>query len=127
MFNYTDEWSDAAVRRFISKVGADSINDLFRLRLADQFGMTNTSRNSEYLYRFADRLSALLESDSAFTIQDIAVSGTDLQLEAGFEKGPLIGTILHKLLETVLDDPTLNTKKTLLEIANNIRKTYIDD
>ncbi len=127
MFNYTDEWSDAAVRRFISKVGADSINDLFRLRLADQFGMTNTSKNSEHLYKFADRLSALLESDSAFTIRDLAVSGTDLQLKAGFEKGPLIGTILHELLETVLDDPTLNTKKTLLEIANNIRKTYIDD
>lgn len=126
MFNYTEDWTDAAVRRFISKVGVDSINDIFRLRIADQFGMTNKSKNSEHLYKFADRISTLLESDSAFAIRDLAVSGTDLQLEAGLEKGPLIGTILHELLETVLDDPTLNTKKTLLEIANNIRKTYID-
>ena len=127
MFNYTEDWSDAAVRRFISKVGEDSINDLFRLRLADQFGMTNTSKNSKHLYNFADRISALLESDSAFTIRDLAVSGTDLQLEAGFEKGPLLGTILKELLETVLDDPSLNSKKTLLKIANNIRKTHMDD
>ncbi|MDA3940261.1 MAG: CCA tRNA nucleotidyltransferase, partial [Spirochaetia bacterium] len=38
MFNYTEEWSDAAVRRFISKVGIESIDDLFRLRIADQYG-----------------------------------------------------------------------------------------
>ena len=124
MFNYTEDWSDAAVRRFISKVGVESINDLFRLRLADQFGMTNTSKNSELLYKFADRISTLLEKESAFSIRDLAVSGTDLQLEAGFEKGPFIGTVLQELLETVLDDPSLNNKKTLLKIAVNINKTY---
>lgn len=127
MFNYTEDWSDAAVRRFISKVGVESINDLFRLRLADQFGMTNTSKNSELLYKFADRISTLLEKESAFSIRDLAVSGTDLQLEAGFEKGPFIGTVLHELLETVLDDPSLNNKKTLLNIAVNINKTYKAD
>ena len=124
MFNYNEDWSDSAVRRFISKVGVESINDLFRLRLADQFGMTNTSKNSELLYKFADRISTILEKESAFSIRDLAVSGTDLQLEAGFEKGPFIGTVLQELLETVLDDPSLNNKKTLLKIAVNINKTY---
>ena len=124
MFNYTEDWSDAAVRRFISKVGVDSINDLFRLRIADQFGMTNTSKNSEHLYKFADRISALLEKESAFSIRDLAVSGTDLQLEAGFEKGPFIGNVLQELLNTVLDDPSLNNKKALLKIASNLNKTY---
>ncbi len=127
MFNYTDNWSDSAVRRFISKVGVDSIDDLFRLRIADQFGMTNTTKNSEHLYRFADRISALLEKESTFSVKDLAISGTDLQIEAGFEKGPVIGIILKELLETVLDDPSLNNKKSLLEIAVKINKTYLNN
>lgn len=127
MFNYIDDWSDAAVRRFISKVGVDSINDLFRLRLADQFGMTNSNKNSEHLYKFADRISTILEKDSVFSIKDLSISGNDLQVEAGIKKGPLIGTILRELLETVLDDPGLNNKKSLLLIAVNIYKTYTKD
>ena len=36
MFNYTAEWSDGAVRRFINRVGLENLDDLFDLRLADQ-------------------------------------------------------------------------------------------
>ncbi|MFA6754730.1 MAG: HD domain-containing protein, partial [Candidatus Dojkabacteria bacterium] len=39
-----NEWSDAAVRRFLRRVGEENIDDLFRLRLAD--AMSNPS--SEY-------------------------------------------------------------------------------
>ncbi len=127
MFNYTEDWTNAAVRRFISKVGVDNINDLFRLRLADHFGMTNSIKDSAYLYKFADRISILLESESTFSIQDLAISGTDLQIEGGIRKGPVIGTILRELLETVLDDPKLNNKNTLLSIAQNIYKNYIEN
>ena len=55
MFNYTDEWTDAAVRRFISRVGINNIDDLFILRTADQFGMTNSKRYSGNLKIFSER------------------------------------------------------------------------
>ncbi len=35
MFGYTPEWTDAAVRRFIRRVGPSALDDLFALREAD--------------------------------------------------------------------------------------------
>jgi tRNA nucleotidyltransferase (CCA-adding enzyme) len=127
MFKYTDDWSDGAIRKFISRVGVNSINDLFRLRIADQFGMTNTSKDSENLYKFANRISKILENESTFSIQDLEISGTDLQKEAGIKKGPMIGVILKELLQTVLDDPSLNDKETLLTISKNLYAQLIID
>jgi len=127
MFNYTEQWTDTAVRRFISKVGVKNINDLFRLRIADQFGMTNTNKSPESLYNFIDRINTILEEENAFTIKDLKINGTDLINEAGFKKGPFLGTVLTELLDTVLDDPRSNNKETLLKIANNMKKKYMDD
>ena len=39
MFNYQEEWSDAAVRRLIARVGEEKIDDIIALRRADQIGM----------------------------------------------------------------------------------------
>ena len=38
MFSYEPHWSDAAVRRFILKIGHESIEELFELREADNVG-----------------------------------------------------------------------------------------
>ncbi|MEA1912142.1 MAG: HD domain-containing protein, partial [Spirochaetota bacterium] len=124
MFNYTEEWTDAAVRRFISKVGVNNIDDLFKLRIADQFGMTNSKIVSEKLTLFTLRINRILKKQNAFSIRDLNISGTDLQKECGIKKGPLIGTILKELLETVLDDPSLNNRDALLNIANNLGNKY---
>ncbi len=124
MFNYTEEWSDAAVRRFISKVGIESIDDLFRLRIADQFGMTNSKKLSENLKLFKIRINKIINEGSAFSIKNLNITGTDLIDNCNITKGPLIGTILKELLETVLDDPKLNEKGKLLFIATNLVKKY---
>ncbi len=122
MFNYTEEWTDSAVRRFISRTGVKNIDDLFKLRLADQFGMTNSEKYSKHLYLFAERIESILKKDNAFTVKDLEITGHDLQNEAGIEKGPVIGIILNELLETVLDDPKMNNKSKLIEIAKKIHK-----
>ena len=44
MFNYTEEWSDAAVRRLVARVGEGSIDALIALRRADQAGMCPRER-----------------------------------------------------------------------------------
>jgi tRNA nucleotidyltransferase (CCA-adding enzyme) len=124
MFNYSDEWTDAAVRRFISKVGVESIDDLFRLRAADQFGMTNSKSVSNTLSIFSKRINDILSITNTFKITDLAVSGTDLQNECGIIKGPIIGIILNELLQTVLDDPALNNKESLLKIAGLLGEKY---
>ena len=42
----------------------------------------------------------------------------------GIKPGKKMGIILNELLETVLDDPELNKRETLLEIAKNLALKY---
>jgi tRNA nucleotidyltransferase (CCA-adding enzyme) len=50
---------------------------------------------------------------------DLAVSGNDIEKLLGTQ-GPKTGEVLSKLLQRVLDDPALNTKETLLELARTM-------
>jgi tRNA nucleotidyltransferase (CCA-adding enzyme) len=119
MFNYQDEWSDAAVRRLIARVGEDAIDDIVALRRADQAGMCpgNSTAFPEGLSRFAARVQAVREGGRAFTVRELAVDGSDLMTRLGIAPGPAVGTLLSALLQAVLDDPGMNEKEKLLDIA----------
>jgi tRNA nucleotidyltransferase (CCA-adding enzyme) len=122
MFNYQDEWSDAAVRRLISRVGEEKIDDIIALRRADQIGMCKENEQAfpEGLARFADRVSRVLSHGRAFTVRQMAVNGRDLMERLGIPPGPQVGIILEELLQAVLDDPALNERQKLLEIAEKL-------
>jgi len=119
MFNYQEEWSDAAVRRFVARVGEDAIDDLFALRRADQIGMCAENANMfpQGLALLADRVRAVREGDRAFTVGELAVDGADIMSHLGIGPGPTVGAILAALLQAVLDDPAQNERERLLEIA----------
>jgi tRNA nucleotidyltransferase/poly(A) polymerase len=123
MFAYDDSWSDAAVRRFLARVGADTIDRLFALRLADGAGMTGLPVDPRSLEPFRERIGAVLAESHAFGLRDLAVDGEELA-SIGVPKGPVMGRILAELLETVLDDPGLNEKARLLDIAGKLKKKY---
>ena len=121
MFNYEEEWSDAAVRRFIVRVGEEHLPDLYRLRRTDSFATARVEPPPGYLLPLADRVQKILAESRAFTLKDLAVSGSDL-MEIGIPPGKNLGKILKELLEAVLDDPELNTRETLLAIACKIKQ-----
>lgn len=124
MFHYEDNWSDAAVRRFIAKAGESSLDKLFLLRLADGGATTGVPADPRSLVPFKKRIDSILAEQSALQLRDLNISGTDL-LNIGIPKGPVIGRILHELLETVLDDPAQNTRETLLKIADKLKSKYL--
>jgi putative nucleotidyltransferase with HDIG domain len=119
MFNYTEDWSDAAVRRFIARAGEVNIQDLYRLRRADAYAFAAREADPRLLSRLAARVTEALISSRAFTIKDLAITGNDL-IESGIPPGKKMGVILNELLETVLDDPEQNTREILLNIARNL-------
>jgi putative nucleotidyltransferase with HDIG domain len=126
MFHYQSEWTDAAVRRFIVRIGKENIDDLYDIRLADMYGMWNEAVDIRYsesiklLIELKDRIKNQLEKQNALTLKDLAVNGRDL-MEAGFPSGKELGIILNHLMDCVLEDPQLNSKEALLTIA---KKTY---
>jgi tRNA nucleotidyltransferase (CCA-adding enzyme) len=117
MFHYEDSWSDAAVRRFVARVGADNIPDILALRRADQLAMIGERFVSASLIALEKRIEEVLAEDGALSLKDLAVNGDDLKLELGIPRGPKIGIILEALLESVLDDPEQNERGRLLKIA----------
>jgi tRNA nucleotidyltransferase (CCA-adding enzyme) len=119
MFTYSPDWTDAAVRRFVRRVGADLLPDLFALRAADDAasGVRDPAVGGwEELRR---RTTAAIASDP-LEASHLAVSGDDLVAELGIDPGPLIGRLLAALLEEVLEDPTLNSRDRLLALARTM-------
>ena len=124
MFNYTSEWKDSTVRRFIISVGEDNIEDLLQLRLADIRGLKKECAcNISHIVEFQTRIEHILQNESCFHLKDLQMSGDDL-LKLGVPKGKVIGQILNELLQTVIDDPAQNDHETLLGIAKNLKEKY---
>ena len=130
MFNFDEQWSDAAVRRFVARVGRDRIDKLLALRRADQlgrYGEEHRPRPSPRLVALAQRVSAAMERREAVTVRDLAVNGSDLMTHLKLAPGPVVGILLRQLLEAVLEDPALNERDRLLNIAANFFRSRLAD
>jgi hypothetical protein len=56
-------------------------------------------------------------------LSDLAVNGEDLR-SIGVAEGPEMGWVLHRLLDTVLEDPRRNTVEELRRLAAELLKRY---
>lgn len=119
MFDYKSAWSDAAVRRFIRRVGLENIPDLFALRRADTAAM-NPDVNVGYLAELQERIDRVVAEENALNVKDLKIDGRDVMEALALPPGPKIGKVLDALLEKVLDDPSLNTRETLLKLVGEI-------
>jgi len=116
------EAGDAAVRRWIRRVGEVNVWDLYRLHLADWRG--NPKRDEPRpLIEMYRRVRRIQNEEHALEVTDLAIDGEDLKA-LGLEPGPVFGEVLDDLLERVVDDPSLNTRERLLGIVRErIRST----
>jgi tRNA nucleotidyltransferase (CCA-adding enzyme) len=119
MFAYEASWTDAALRRFIAKVGRETLDDLFALRAADNVG-SGVAPDGSGLGELRRRVAEQLAADVALERGDLAVNGDDLMAELGLQRGPAIGRILDQLLERVVAEPSLNDRPTLLLVARGL-------
>lgn len=114
MFHYQPENNDASIRRFMKKVGLENINDILDVREADRLG-SGARKTSWRLEEMKQRMIEQLHQP--FSVGDLEIDGNDLMKELNLKPGKIIGEILNDLFEKVLDNPELNTKEQLLEIA----------
>jgi tRNA nucleotidyltransferase (CCA-adding enzyme) len=98
---------DRAVRRWMSAVGAaeEDLISLWHLR---------TGAPAPW----AQSVQAIRSRGEATSRGQLAVTGNEL-IEAGVPKGPEVGRALDRLLDAVLDDPSLNTREALLARARS--------
>jgi poly(A) polymerase/tRNA nucleotidyltransferase (CCA-adding enzyme) len=119
MFTHDSGMTDAAIRRFIRRVGASALDDLFALREADNVGSGQPAQ-ANGLAELRARIAEQLAADVALDLRHLAVSGDDLKAELGLPEGPRLGRILDALLEKVVGDPSLNDRPTLLLLAEGM-------
>jgi tRNA nucleotidyltransferase (CCA-adding enzyme) len=118
---YDRGWSDSAVRRWIRRIGAELLDDLVSLGRADVVAKGRPPEAG--LADLADleqRARQLLAQGTALTTRDLAINGRDLMQALGLAPGPALGKILAALLEEVTDDPSKNTRETLLARARSL-------
>ena len=120
MFNYEQSWSDAAVRRFIARIGQHALEELFELREADNVG-SGLPRDDGLLVELRRRVTEQIEAQVPLTRSDLAVNGDDLIAELGMPPGPELGRVLDHLLDRVLVDSQLNDRPTLLMLAQGLQ------
>ncbi len=73
MFDYGEDWTDAAVRRFIARVGKENIEDLFSLRSADTAATQGLPPDPRLLEPFRSRIALILRGENAFSLKDLKI------------------------------------------------------
>ncbi len=112
------EVTEAGVRRFIRRVGEDSIDDLMKIREADRIG-SGVPKAVPYKNRHLRFMIDKVRRDPV-AAKMLVLRGEDLMEHLNIAPGPKVGMILNILLEEVLDNPSLNDKEKLKDRASQI-------
>lgn len=126
MFYYNvGEVTAASVRRLISKVGRENLQDLIYLRVADRLG-SGTPKGMPYKLRHLQYMMEKVQNDPV-SVKMLAINGNDLMSIFKLTPSPKIGAILDVLLGEVLEDPELNIKDKLLKRVEFLQLEDLDN
>jgi tRNA nucleotidyltransferase (CCA-adding enzyme) len=114
---YSDEWTDAAVRKWIRRVSRERVEDLYALNRADLLGKgRDVEEDLAGLERLKARVASEIAAEHAISTRDLAVDGKDVMRELAIKPSRRVGEILEALLEKVVEEPSLNERETLLRM-----------
>ncbi|MBV8154980.1 MAG: HD domain-containing protein [Candidatus Eremiobacteraeota bacterium] len=129
MFSADPDMKDATVRRFIRRIGLNSIEHLFDLRAADVAG-SGLPKRGDHNEAFHRRVLEEIARKPAFSVADLRVTGEDVIARlvdrglapSGFRGDERVGAALRWLFEQVTDAPERNERISLLQLLDQ----YLD-
>ncbi|OGM31547.1 hypothetical protein A2803_02315 [Candidatus Woesebacteria bacterium RIFCSPHIGHO2_01_FULL_44_21] len=119
-FTVDEHQTDKAIRRFITKVTPEYVEDMLALRTGDRLG-GGAAETSWRLEEFKKRLIEVQKQP--FTVRDLKINGSDVMKELGIKPSPKVGEILNKLFEDVVEKRVDNEKEALLEKLRQITES----
>ena len=125
MYGQDPTLTDAAIRRFIRRIGVTHLARQFALRHADIVG-SGLPKRDDSNERFEARVWAEVRRKPAFSIADLRVGGQDVidalqragVVGAAYRGDARVGEILRWLFEQVTDEPERNDRQTLLALLD---------
>jgi len=136
-FQYSNNWSDAKVRRFVSRIGVGQIHDLIELKNVTiranlsfsgfphkypKEGPGNRipiSESARQLQDLNERVNSVIELKVPLAIGDLAIDGNQIMDNCRVRSGPKLGELLKFLLESVLENPKKNSSDQLLWLSRS--------
>jgi len=100
--------TEAAVRRVLKRVGAQNMQDLIDLRVADRLG-SGVPKAQPYRLRHFQYMVEKVQHD-AISVKMLKVNGNDIMKLLKIDPGPKIGAILDVLLAEAIEEPGKNKK-----------------
>lgn len=110
-FSVDERQTDAALRRFIRRVGRDNLDAMLALRIGDRLG-GGAQETSWRLELYKKRLIEVQKQP--FTVHDLKINGYDVMTGLGVKPGPIIGEILDQLFAEVEEGKLTNVRAPLL-------------
>jgi poly(A) polymerase/tRNA nucleotidyltransferase (CCA-adding enzyme) len=110
-FTMDERMTDSAVRRIITNVGAENVEDLLALRVADRVGSgarPSSWRLEKLKQRFVD------VQKQPFAVADLAIDGRDVMEIKSILAGPMVGRYLQVLFEEVVEKNLDNEREVLM-------------
>jgi tRNA nucleotidyltransferase (CCA-adding enzyme) len=117
----TDTWTDGDLRRFLAGIEVGLVDDLLALAQATRSAEIDGSEALAVVERLGSRLQEQLAGRPPLRVNDLAIDGGDVMESLHLEPGPQVGKILKALHELVLEDPSRNSRKFLMDF---LRKEY---
>jgi len=110
-FTVSEDQTDKAIRRFITNVSPEYIEDMLALRTGDRLG----GGASETSWRLEDFKKRLIEvQKQPFTVRDLKISGTDVMQVLNIKPSPKVGKILNNLFNEVVENNLSNEREVLI-------------
>lgn len=118
-FSVDERQTDAAIRRFIKRVGKENLSDILAVRIGDRLG-GGAKETSWRLEKFKKRLNEVQKQP--FSVTDLKVDGHDVMKILKIGQGPLVGKLLNILFQEVVEDKEKNKREYLLKRIKTIGK-----
>lgn len=105
------------VRRAMAKMGEDIFPLLLQVKRADLLAQSDYNRDEKLkeLAEIRKNYEEVLAEKECVSLKTLAITGSDL-IALGMKPGKEIGETLQTLLESVIEDPALNTREQLIRL-----------
>ncbi len=115
--------NDRNVRRMIIRVGQENFPDLLEVKRADTLAQSTYLRDEKlaYIAELERVFHEIVEAGDCLRIKDLQINGKDL-IAMGVPQGQRIGEVLNDIFDAVVDNPELNDRQILLNMAQSMIK-----
>lgn len=109
------------IKKLLNIIGENLVYDLIDVKKSEIIFHADYKKDCKLtlLNKSREKISDIIKNNECYSLKQMEIDGRDL-IELGYVKGKKIGEVLSCLLDIVIQDPELNNKKRLTEVAKGM-------